>query len=79
MAENSINLLRHHLAHRNVEKADIIINPRVGNAHWGKFLDGKDIISAGEKATKIKLLQLKESIHRENKDILSKFLDFLKL
>ena len=54
MAENSINLLRHHLAYRNVENADIVISPRVGNAHWGKFLDGKDIISAGEKATKIK-------------------------
>ncbi|HSA08675.1 MAG TPA: patatin-like phospholipase family protein [Candidatus Moranbacteria bacterium] len=79
MAENSINLLRHHLAYRNVENADIVISPRVGNAHWGKFLDGKDIISAGEKATKIKLSQLKESIHRENKDVLSKFLDFLKL
>ena len=79
MAENSINLLRHHLAHRNVENADIIINPRVGNAHWGKFLDGKDIISAGEKATKIKLSQLKESMHQENKDVLSKFLNFLKL
>ncbi|MGW8185564.1 MAG: patatin-like phospholipase family protein [Candidatus Moraniibacteriota bacterium] len=78
MAENSINILRHHLAHWNVKNADVVINPRVGNAHWGKFLDGKDIISAGEKATKTKLSQLKELIHKEE-DILSKFLNFLKL
>ena len=79
MAENSINLLRHHLAHRNVENADIVISPQVGNAHWGKFLDGKDIISAGEKSTKIKLSQLKESMHQENRNVLSKFLDFFKI
>ncbi|MFA7362212.1 MAG: patatin-like phospholipase family protein, partial [Candidatus Kapaibacterium sp.] len=60
VAYNSINLLRHHLAYCNVKDADIVINPHVGSAHWSKFLDGKDLILAGEEATKRILPQLIE-------------------
>jgi len=55
IANNSINLLRHHLASSNVRNANIVINPQLGNIHWDKFLDGKDIILAGEKAMKERL------------------------
>lgn len=60
VAFSSINLLRHHLAYCNVKNADIVINPKVGSAHLSKFLDGKDLILAGEKATKKILPQLFE-------------------
>ncbi|MCK4554257.1 patatin-like phospholipase family protein [Candidatus Parcubacteria bacterium] len=62
IANNSINLLRHHLASSNVRNANIVINPQLGNIHWDKFLDGKDIILAGEKAMKDRLNQLQELI-----------------
>lgn len=58
IADNSISLLRHHLAYWNVKNADLVIAPQVSRAHWGKFLDGKDIILAGEEATKRALPQL---------------------
>lgn len=60
IADNSIKLLRHNLARWNVKNADIIINPQVGNAHWGKFIDGRDMILAGEEITRKILPQLKQ-------------------
>jgi len=63
IANNSINLLRYHLASWNIKNADIVINPQSGNIHWNKFLDGKDIILAGEEATRITLPKLKKLIH----------------
>lgn len=78
IANNSINLLRHHLASWNVKNADIVINPRLGDIHWNKFLDGKDIILAGEEATRDTLPQLKELIYQKSKKGLEKYLDFLR-
>jgi NTE family protein len=63
IADNSINLLRHHLAQWNVKDADVVITPRVGNANWTNFWDGKDIIFAGERAMKKALPRLKELLH----------------
>lgn len=65
IANSSINLLRHHLANSNVKDADFIINPQTGITHWGKFLDGKDIILSGEKAAKNILPQLKKILQRK--------------
>jgi NTE family protein len=66
IAGNSINILRHHLASWNVKGADIVINPRVGNAHWGKFVNAESIIIAGKEAAKEVLPQLQEMIHPKN-------------
>ncbi len=67
IANNSINLLRYHLASWNVKDADITIEPKLGIklgiVHWNKFLDGKDIILAGEEVAKKILPQLKELIY----------------
>jgi len=67
IANNSINLLRHHLASWNVKEADIIVEPKlgikVGITYWNKFLDGKNIILAGESAMKEKLPQLQKLIY----------------
>ena len=63
IANNSINLLRYHLASWNIQNADVVITPQSGNIYWNKFLDGKNIILAGEKAAKEQLNILKELIH----------------
>ncbi len=60
IANNSINLLRHHLASWNAKNADIVITPRSGIIHWNKFLEGENIISNGEKAMREQLDQLQE-------------------
>jgi len=82
ITNNSINLLRYHLASWNVKDADIIVEPKLGIklgiAHWNKFLDGKDIILAGESAMKKKLPQLQELICQKSKKGLRKYFDFLR-
>lgn len=78
IADNSINLLRHHLARWNVKDADIVINPRVGNANWANFLDGKDIIAAGEQAAREVLPRLQEFLAQRREHGISKYFDFLK-
>jgi NTE family protein len=78
IANNSINLLRHHLASWNIKSADIVIEPKLGVVHWNKFLDGKDIILAGEQAMREALPQLKELIYQKSKKGLGKYLDFLR-
>jgi len=75
IAINSINLLCHHLARWNVKNADIIVEPKlnvkkVGIVYWNKFLDGRDIILAGELAMKKKLPQLQKLIYQKSKDSL---------
>ena len=62
IANNSINILRYHLASWNIQNADVVITPKLGSIHWNKFLDGKDIILAGEEAMKERLNQLQELI-----------------
>ncbi len=65
IANNSINILRYHLALCNVKDADITIEPKLGGiVHWNKFLNGKELISAGEKAMKTNLSQLKKYIKK---------------
>lgn len=60
IADNSINLLRHHLAQWNIKDADVVIDPRPGNANWSNFWNGKDIILAGERAAKKALPRLRK-------------------
>jgi len=78
IADNSFNIMLHHLARHNIKNADININPPVGKAHWGKFADGEDIILAGEKSARKILPQLKELMRQKGKSGLSKFLEFFK-
>jgi len=78
MSTISMNVLFHRLAHWNVKDADLVIKPRVGKAHWGKFLNGKDIILAGEEATKMLLPQLKELMFQKSKGGLKKYLEYMK-
>ena len=76
---DSLNILRHHLALSNVASSDIVININVGkNNHWYQFTNGQDKILAGEKATKEVLPQLKELIYQKRKGGLKKYLEFFK-
>lgn len=79
IAVNSINLLRHHLAAKNVVGADVVINPLVGNFSWHQFVDGKKLIAIGETAAKKALPQLKKIINSKSKNGLGKYLDFFKI
>jgi len=60
IANNSINLLRHHLAALNVQNADLVVNPSLGNINWSKFLNARDAILAGENAMARQLDKLLE-------------------
>lgn len=62
MAENSINLLQHNLSYQNVKGADIVINPKVGKTSWTKFVNGQEVIIAGEDATKEIMPQIKKAL-----------------
>ncbi len=59
VANNSLNILRHHLAVFNTEGADLVILPKTGDISWGKFLDGRSVIYNGEKAMRAKIDELK--------------------
>jgi len=79
IANNSLDILRHHLALSNSKDAEIIIEMDLGKDYWYKFVNGKDKILVGEKATKKILPQLKKMIHEKNNDYLGKFFDLFKL
>lgn len=79
IANDSLNILRHHLALSNVSTADIVINIDVGkNNYWYQFINGQDKILTGEKATKEILPKLQEIINQKSKGGLKKYLEFLK-
>ena len=76
IANDSLNILRHHLALSNVANADIVIDIDVGKNYWYQFVNGQDKILAGEKAVKEILPQLKELIYQKGKGGLKKYLRF---
>ena len=78
IANDSLNILRHHLALSNVANADIIIEINVGKNYWYQFTNAQDKILAGEKAAKEVLPRLKELIYQKSKGSLKKYLRFLR-
>ncbi len=76
IANDSLNILRYHLELLNTANADIVIDIDVGKTSWYQFVNGQNKISAGEKATKKVLPQLKESIYQQSKGGLKKYLRF---
>lgn len=59
---NSLLLLRHHLAAANCEKAQIVIKPKVGKYGWYDFFKAKEIIEAGETETNKIIKKLKSGL-----------------
>jgi len=78
IANDSLNILRHHLALSNVANADIVIDINVGKNYWYQFTNGQDKILAGEKAVKEILPGLQEMIYQKRKGGLKKYLEFFK-
>jgi len=77
IANNSINLLRYHLACSNIKEADLVISPKTGDIKWDKFLNSKNIILSGEQATRKILPQLNKLIYQKSKRRLKRYLKFL--
>ncbi len=59
-ANNSLNILRYHLAKHNSKEADIVILPKTGGVNWDKFVKGKEVIASGEEAMREKIDDLKK-------------------
>lgn len=62
IAQNSLDILRHHLALENSKSADIIINIDAGKSYWYQFVNGQDKITTGENAALEILPKLKKLI-----------------
>jgi len=78
VANDSLNILRHHLALLDVANADIVIDIDVGKSPWYQFVNGENKILIGEKATKEIMPKLKEIIYHKSHGGLSKYLEFFK-
>ena len=78
IANDSLNILRHHLALSNVANADIVIDINVGKNYWYQFTNGQDKILTGEKATKEVLPRLQKIIYQKSRVGLRKYLEFFK-
>ena len=78
VANDSLSILRHHLALLNVAKADVVVDIDVGKNYWYQFTNGQDKILVGEKATKTVLPILKELIDQKSKSNLRKYFEFFK-
>ena len=58
IANNSLGILRHHLALANTNDADIVLNINIGKNYWYQFTNGGKKIFAGEKAMEDSLEKL---------------------
>ncbi len=76
VADMSLSIVRHQLAMRDCRDADLTIAPNVSKTGWHQFLDGKDLVEAGEKAAMSLMPQLHELLHRHTGMHLDKFLKF---
>ena len=77
IANDSLNILRHHLSRLNTKEADIIIDIDLRGEYWYKFVNAKKKILVGEKAMKGKLPQLKKLIYQKTKRGIKKYFYFL--
>jgi NTE family protein len=67
ITNNSLNILRYHLASSNISNADVVIEINVGKNSWYRFDSGQDKIVTGEKATKMVLSKLQEVIRKKRR------------
>lgn len=58
--EQSVNLLRYHLAEENVKDADIVINPDIPPVRLPALIKGEELIKAGEVAAQEALTKFKK-------------------
>jgi NTE family protein len=68
IADSSLGILRYHLARLESASADLVVEVDTGGSYWYQFINGKDKISAGEKAMRELLPRLQEVMRRESSD-----------
>jgi NTE family protein len=64
-ANNSLNILRHHLAKEKVKAADILVEPKVSAQSlvgWRQFMESDKFIAEGERAMRAAIPKLKKMI-----------------
>lgn len=62
ITQNSIRIMNKNLAAANIQDADIVVTPIVGDTKWNEFVNGKKLILAGEEAANRVLLEIKKKI-----------------
>jgi len=71
VADNSNNILLHHLANENVKEADIVISPKLESITWNNLFTPektKEAIDIGEEAAIEKIEEIKRLINRNKKE-----------
>lgn len=58
------DIMSYHLMNYTLKKADIIIRPRVGWLHWSDYLQARDLIYEGERATREKIEAIRKILPR---------------
>jgi len=76
IANDSLNILRHHLALHDTKSADISIEIDTGKSYWYQFVNGQNKILAGEKSMKELLPRLQEMIYQKSKGGIRKYFQF---
>ncbi|MCD6270667.1 patatin-like phospholipase family protein [bacterium] len=65
MFRTSSDLLLYQLAKRDIEYADIVIEPVIPRIFWTKIVNGDDVILKGEQAAKKAIPKIKELINKK--------------
>ena len=62
IAYRSFNMYQYNLSKQLVQRADVIVTPKVGHILWYKFISGKETLTAGEDAMRSQMHLLKQKI-----------------
>ncbi len=62
IADNSLNIMRHHMSLRDASQADVVIHVDQEKTPWYQFTNGSNKILAGVKATEAILPQLERAL-----------------
>lgn len=80
VADNSTDILLHHLANENVKTADIVISPQVEGFSWDSLFTtekSQKVIVAGEAATNEKMNEIKKLINKKRPGIIQNLRKFI--
>lgn len=61
------DIMSHHLMNHALRDADVVIRPHVGTLHWSDYLQAKDLIHEGEKATREHVAAIKKILPRSTR------------
>ena len=64
IADNSLNIMRHHMSRMGASRADIVVNVELEKTPWYQFTNGHKKILAGEKALEAILPKLENMLSK---------------